>query len=1338
MQRSPSQPPRASVRPDTLRWTIFLALLGTTQVGAQGGLTPTLGPGGTPIIDNGHGVPVIDIVAPDAGGLSHNQFLDYNVDRHGLVLNNALQAGQSQLAGQLGANSQFQGQAASTILNEVVSQNASRIEGAQEIFGQKADYMLANPNGITVNGGSFINTTRAGFVVGNVDVQGGQVKHLDSRNATGSLNVLGKGLSNVEGALDLIAPRIDTKGMLSAKDDLNLTAGRNRIDANSREVLEHLPGQPGSIDASLFGSMRAGQIRIVSTAEGAGVQVGANTLHAERGDLIIKSAGDLQVQGDELLQANLTATQGKLDLNAAGDVQLTATNGKARQIEINAGQKLTLDTATREKVHKDPIDWATKWLFVTTESKKGETVTTSRTQVGSRLQAEDSLDMKAGTQLNLTAAQLEAGNTLQLRSDGQMTLAAGVDTVDVEDHLSHSIYADRTDTVGSSHTEKLRGTTLKAGSVTASAGSDMLISGSQLDARQHIQLDAKGDLNIVSAQEENHSQRTTGVRDFVASAGKTQPDSNQYSAKVGFEHLHKAEKTDSTRQVASAINAGSVSLQSGNKLTISSSNVQANAGDINVNAREIELAAAYDKDHTQTIDTRSGAALSIAGGAERLRAGIDGYHGPAGEFITTDTAKRSTLKANGDLNIDATKLVTTAADLQAGGRLEVTADTIENRAAADKTIKETTLSKWDGGLAASVDYKYVTDRAWYAFGYIKSLFTGEEVAALDETTKSKPGAELALAYQSIDEKDTQAKAQVSTFSGGNVMVKAKSIKDEGTDYKAQAGELRIEAREHEMLAARDTHTLEKTQTNGNGSLRVEIQADTHINAKLAGAGGSLKETTATSVARVGSLQGKNGVHVALEGNGYYEGTRIDGGNGAVSLASNGDLTLAAAHDTSVTETTQLDAGLALKAGSSLIGANGGLDGNLKHHTRKTEASKAKVGQIDGKGAIELASSGDMRLEGTRIGSRDAATGDITLHSDGQLTVAAAHDTEKSTGNTWGGNLAVSGSALGGGLNGGGTFGWVNESKSTAVGAEFNSNGKLQLTSLAHGDQALHVEGLQANARSIGLDARNGGMLIEAAKNTEQRDNLQATLGAGGSLSAKELAGVNGQLKVDLENSSTTTWSNSNLRAGTLELRSKGDTRVEGAQLEANHIEGEIGGDLLVSSRMDQVDSMAVNVDIRLNQKDAAQAPGEAKPSLKETFEKEGVTGLPRALWSAVTEKFLPSAKGSYARRQHDTVNEQTSLSSTQGIDLEVGGRTKLVGATLKAADGQVELGSGSLTREDLNGRDYQNDVQVDALSFLSLLFQSKDAPADSLKPYSSSGHDTTTKYVSKVEQNSKS
>jgi hypothetical protein len=109
-----------AIRPDTLRWAIFLALLASTSALAEHGLEAATGPGGTPLISNNHGVPVIDIVAPNASGLSHNQFLDYNVGNQGLVLNNAVHAGQSQLAGALAANPQFQGQAASTILNEVV------------------------------------------------------------------------------------------------------------------------------------------------------------------------------------------------------------------------------------------------------------------------------------------------------------------------------------------------------------------------------------------------------------------------------------------------------------------------------------------------------------------------------------------------------------------------------------------------------------------------------------------------------------------------------------------------------------------------------------------------------------------------------------------------------------------------------------------------------------------------------------------------------------------------------------------------------------------------------------------------------------------------------------------------------------------------------------------------------------------------------------------------------------------------------------------------------------------------------------------------------------------
>lgn len=240
---------------------------------------------------------------PNASGLSHNQFIDYNVGKPGVVLNNATVAGHSELAGALAANPQFQGQAASTILNEVVSRNASLIEGPQEIFGRPADYILANPNGITLNGGSFINTTRAGFVVGTPQFDEQQLKYLDTLNASGSLQVLERGQRNGNGALELIAPQVDSKGLLMAGQALDVTVGRNRIERASGEIVQHLPATPSSIDASFLGAMRAGRIRIVSTAEGAGVRVAAPQVVGSEG-IDIQSAGGCRSAATPTTPAN--------------------------------------------------------------------------------------------------------------------------------------------------------------------------------------------------------------------------------------------------------------------------------------------------------------------------------------------------------------------------------------------------------------------------------------------------------------------------------------------------------------------------------------------------------------------------------------------------------------------------------------------------------------------------------------------------------------------------------------------------------------------------------------------------------------------------------------------------------------------------------------------------------------------------------------------------------------------------------------------------------------------------------------------------------------------------
>ena len=1470
-----------SIHPDALRWAIFIALLASSSALAADGLQPATGPGGTPVINDAHGVPVIDIVAPNAKGLSHNQFLDYNVARQGVVLNNALQAGQSQLAGALAANPQFQGQAASTILNEVVSRSASLIEGPQEIFGRPADYILANPNGITLNGGSFINTTRAGFLVGTPEVQDQQVRFLDTLQASGTLQVLDGGQSNSEGALALIAPRIDSQGPLTARTDLALTAGRNRVQASTGDILQHQPGTAASIDASLFGAMRAGRIRVVSTAEGAGVRM-----------------GPAQVNADEDIR-----------LQSAGELTLTAVDAKAKRIDINAGNTLTLDAEARENIQRERERWDNAFLFVTTETYDRQRTTTDRTQQGTHLQAEDSLSLQSGADMRLVAANLQAAGALTLDSAGDLDIAAGIDSQRVEEQVRHRKHLWRGDSDTDQYKETANGSRLQGERLVAKAGNALKVQGSHLQSRGDTQLEAghiavttvaleengtqrdyrgdlvsgalfgqrdgadrqgqavvastlraggnlemtagqvtikgsdlssqgdsvlysekgllaieadrasvstsehergsqlfglfgnsttrtnrqeqvlvsdvnansdlrlasaeqmrlrgaklsagkalqaqaKGDLLIDSAQALTHTETQRQTRGLTASARQTQdaqdgkPGSRQFEASLGYQVATTHQQTRETMHTPSELNGASVGLNSDGHLQVDGAKVQASAGALAVQADRITLGAASDTHESTTTTSRIEGGLAVTGGIDRLGSATTGSYQQDTTHESASKAVRSELSASGDLQLAAQALTTDAARVAAGGTLQVDAGRIDNRATEDTQVLEQDSTHWRGSLGASLEYRDVSRP-------IERLVQGEEAARFQqasvEDALSAPsvGGELTVEHIKRLENRRRGYAHVSELSGASVQVNAERMTDQGTQWRANAGTLQIEAKQHQMLAASDTRQTTLQRLDAGGDLRIDTSTGQDINGRIAGKGGSHNSEQSTRTARPGSLHGQQSIQVQLGSDGLYEGTRFDGGEGGVALHGTGALTLAQTTDSTRQATTTLD-GNAWTKGGNRPGSTG-IDGRgyLDREQRQHQQNNAQVAQIDAKGAVSISSGGDLSLEGTRIGSREAPVGDVRLESGGTLKVLAARDTQQASGATLGGGLelaAKAGTSKGGALGGHFTHGTLDERSNQAIDARIDSTGSLLMASRAREDLALHLQGLQARAARVDLNALNGGLLVEASGNQEYRNNLEITAGAGLSLSKGELdsRGLYGRAKVDLDKRDNQTWNANTLRAGQITLHSQGDVRLEGASLEADRLRGSIGGDLLVASRKDRVDTLTVSGDARLSQEKNPQSYVNASKALAGPA--AGKVGQKTSAALSKAEPGLsPTFKLDLSHQQRDTVAHQATLKGSDGVALEVGGDATLVGARLLSVNGPVELQAASVTRQTLTGTDYRRDVSVDASNSpvdlgtaVAELVKGKGAaegenPLD-LGLLRTSGHSRSAQWASSIQQ----
>ncbi|WP_322064858.1 filamentous hemagglutinin N-terminal domain-containing protein [Burkholderia ubonensis] len=271
-------------------------------------------------------------LAPAVAGVSSNTYSSFNVTAAGATLNNT------------GIN-------ARTIVNQVTSTNPSLIQGEIAVAGPRANVVLANPNGITVNGGSFVNTGHVALSTGNVSFNDVQIapgviqRNVVLDTATGTIVVGPGGLASALIGLDLIAKAIRIDGPVnntftSPTAGVRLLAGRSRVELNTglspsdnandwltrSATMNPDTASSYAIDITAAGSLTSGRVQLIVTDRGPGVR-SAGPMNASLGDFLLTSNGNVELSNTKIDVAQ------DFSMTAQGGITLTDT-----QVKVNAGK----------------------------------------------------------------------------------------------------------------------------------------------------------------------------------------------------------------------------------------------------------------------------------------------------------------------------------------------------------------------------------------------------------------------------------------------------------------------------------------------------------------------------------------------------------------------------------------------------------------------------------------------------------------------------------------------------------------------------------------------------------------------------------------------------------------------------------------------------------------------------------------------------------------------------------------------------------------------------------------------------------------------------------------
>ncbi|WP_241019073.1 hemagglutinin repeat-containing protein [Paraburkholderia sp. Tr-20389] len=1078
-------------------------------------------PGGTHapgVISTQNGIPQVNINKPaTSAGVSMNTYNQFDVSPKGAILNNSPTLVNTQQAGYINGNPNFgPNDAAKIIVNQVNSSSASQINGYVEVAGPRAEVVIANGSGISVNGGGFINTSRSILTSGSPNFAAdGSLAGFSVTGGNVTIQGAGFNGSNID-QVDLIARAVQVNAAIYAGKNLNVITGANSVDhdtLNATPIAGSGTAPAVSIDVSNLGGMYSGKILLASNEYGVGVS-NRGVIATQSGDLTLTSEGKLVLAGQTNASGNINASahdgidnsgttyaQQNVSATTSGALSNSGTLAAQQNTSISAGSVASTGTLGAG-VNGDGTVTNTGDLSVssggaisaTGRNAAGGNVTLSGASIdlsNSSTSAKGALALAANSgDMNLSGATSTAGTTLNANASGTLTSDNGTLSSGGAQTIAAGALSNRKGQIvsGGALTANVAGAIENQGGTMQAAGGQTLHAGSLDNTSGHIaSLNADGLSVTVTGLLNNGALGTIGGNGNatlqagqIANAGSIATVQNLIAAAV--------QTLFNSGTVAAN---GNVTLSAGTTLT--SSNTIA-AG------RALTLTAA-------TFDNSHGSAS-----ADQIALHATNLVNRSGSIAQTGTGA-TTVDVTGTLDNTSGSFQTNATDLTLSPAGIVNDNgTIASAGTGTLSVRTGTLSNNGGTMATNgaldVNAGAVSNRGGTFAAQTGATFT---VASLDNSAGGYVGA------QSVSVADSGALNNASGTIQANdtLKVAADSVaNDAGSIANGGTGATTVTANG----AVTNTNS---GMIGGNGDVSV-VGGSVDNSDGVVTAGGAISVQSGSTLGnRAGLIQGTG---AGVTASGAIDNTagqiESDGTGSALSVSgasldnTNGRIANTGSGATAISATTITNTNTGGVADAGTIGGNGDVTVNAQTLSNTNGAQMLSghdltltIAQLADNTNATLSGANNLTLNGPNAALINAGG---SIHGNGAVTLqtASLDNTAGRVGNDTGsgGSVAISTGTL--------------TNQNGAIGSDQN----LSVTTNALTGDGRIVAG---NDGTVNV---NGDYTLDTANQIQANHDLtftttgnftvQGTLGAVNALTVNA-ANVDNQAGADINSANTT-------------------------------------------------------------------------------------------------------------------------------------------------------------------------------------------------------------------------